>query len=129
MLREAISKHPWSFLSMLISVGTAIVTLILIQYLYRHGSWRPQSSLGSEIQGFGGNCCAPFVCHIVGCHHQRAPPGLWAVGVALERGEFLSLCSLKSGLDAPHDRHEPVRYSRPHLVPVILFAAWPLDAS
>jgi len=39
---------------MLISVGTAILTLVLIQYLYRHGGWRPQSPLGSGILGFGG---------------------------------------------------------------------------
>ena len=88
MLREAISKHPWSFLSMLISVGTAIVTLILIQYLYRHGSWRPQSSLGSEIQGFGGIAVLlSFVTSLVAIIKER-PPAYGLLALLLSAASF-----------------------------------------
>jgi UDP-N-acetylmuramyl pentapeptide phosphotransferase/UDP-N-acetylglucosamine-1-phosphate transferase len=49
-----VSRHRWSVLSIVITLGTAFVTLAAIQYLYHHGTWRPQSALGGEIDGSGG---------------------------------------------------------------------------
>jgi hypothetical protein len=51
---RGIAKYRWSLSSIGVKVGTALVTLAAIQYLYRHDMWRPQSRLGAEIDGIGG---------------------------------------------------------------------------
>jgi UDP-N-acetylmuramyl pentapeptide phosphotransferase/UDP-N-acetylglucosamine-1-phosphate transferase len=50
---------------MLVTVGTALVTLIAIQYLYRRGMWQPQSALGSRIDGVGG--LALLISFVLAC--------------------------------------------------------------
>ena len=59
---------------MVISVGTAIFTLVLIQYLYRHGMWRPFSPLSEQIHGFGGIAVVlSFVTSLVAIAKERPP--------------------------------------------------------
>jgi hypothetical protein len=47
-------RHPWSFLSIGVTVATAAVTLGAIQYLHQRGMWRPQSTVGSALSILGG---------------------------------------------------------------------------
>jgi len=57
---------------MLITVGAAIVTLILTQYPYRDGMWRPFSPLSEQIHGFGGIAIVlSFVTSLVAIAKER----------------------------------------------------------
>ena len=60
-----VASHKWGVLSMLVTVGTALVTLAAIQYLYHRGMWQPQSTLGSRIDGLGG--LAVIVSFVLAC--------------------------------------------------------------
>ncbi len=51
---ENISKYRWSLLSVGVALGTALVVLTTIQELYRHGTWRGESTLGIELGILGG---------------------------------------------------------------------------
>ena len=44
-------KHRWSFLSMLVTVGTALVAVSTIYYLHRRGMRRPESTLAIRMAG------------------------------------------------------------------------------
>jgi hypothetical protein len=49
-----IAKYRWSLVSIAVTFGTAVGTLVTIQYLYRNGLWRSHSPLGMTIAGIGG---------------------------------------------------------------------------
>ena len=71
---NALARYKWSFLSIVATVLTACVTLGAIQYLYHHGGWRPQSPLGSTIDGLGGLAVVTsFVLAIVAIAKERPP--------------------------------------------------------
>jgi hypothetical protein len=49
-----LTKFRWSLSSIGVTVGTALITMTAIHYLYHRGAWRPESSLGSAIGILGG---------------------------------------------------------------------------
>ncbi len=69
LLRGIIRKNVWSFLSLLISVGDAVLILCTVWYLDSHGQWetspppRGQAILGqwgacSVVLSFAASVCA-----------------------------------------------------------------------
>jgi hypothetical protein len=80
-----ISKYRWSLSSIGVTVGTALVTLGAIQYLYHRGMWRPQSPLGAQIDGLGGLAVVVGLVLAVVALFKREPPlaGLLALILSL----------------------------------------------
>jgi hypothetical protein len=86
---RAIAKYRWSLSSIAVTVGTALVTLAAIQYLYRHDLWRPQSRLGGEIDGTGGLAVLiSFVLAVVALF-KKEPPFAALLALFLSMFSFL----------------------------------------
>lgn len=76
-----IRSHPWSLLSILVSVGMASFSLITIAYLSRHGEWQPDSDFARQLAGDGG--LALIVSFILACISLGREKQKACAGVAL----------------------------------------------
>jgi hypothetical protein len=84
-----IFKYRWSLSSIGVTFGTALVTLAAIQYLYRRGMWRQQSSLGSEIDGLDGLALlVSFVLAVVAIAKEK-PSSVGILALCLSLLSFL----------------------------------------
>ena len=82
---SGISKYRWSLASLVVTLGTAVATLVTIQYLYRNGLWQSQSPLGMAIAGVGGVAgLVSFVLAVVALFKNEPPEaGLLALLLSL----------------------------------------------
>ena len=82
---SGIFKYRWSLASLVVTLGTAVATLVTIQYLYRNGLWQSHSQLGMAIAGVGGVAVlVSFVLAVVALFKNEPPQaGLLALLLSL----------------------------------------------
>lgn len=74
---------------MLVTIGTALITLTTIYYLYHRGGWDPESNLAHKLAGCGG--IAVLVSFALGCVSIRKerPRFYGAIALCLSVFSFL----------------------------------------
>jgi hypothetical protein len=82
-------KFRWSILSLVVTEGTALGTLTVVQHLYRRGLWQPEPPIGIEV-GIAGAMAVivSFVLAIVAIATEK-PQAAGIVALCLSVLSFL----------------------------------------
>ena len=82
-------RFRWSILSLVVTVGTALGTLAVIQSLYRRGAWQPQSPIGIKVGMVGAAALIiSFVLAVVAIAKEK-PQAAGIVALCLSILSFL----------------------------------------